>query len=269
MNRDQTAAMRPRPSFPVVRNPPDSVGRRILDGLLNLLYPEECFLCAAPLARLRDRGICRECWDKALALEIRPPFCACCGLPLPHFGEDAKPLCGRCLLQMPPFAGARSFGYYTAEIAGIIRAFKFLGRRNLTDLLAPLLARVFQDHWSSEAFDLVVPVPLHAGRKRERGYNQSELLARSFSRLTAVPYSKKVLVRTRPTLPQVGLSNARRLENVRGAFQCPNPERAAGKRILLMDDVMTTGATAASASQALLDAGALRVSVLTAARAVR
>jgi ComF family protein len=170
---------------------------------------------------------------------------------------------------MPPFAGARSFGYYTAELSGVIRGFKFLGRRNLAGLLAPLLARVFHDTWTAEEFDLIVPIPLHARRKRERGYNQSELLARSLAGLVAVPCAKNVLVRTRPTLPQVGLSDARRLENVRGAFRCPNPVRAAGKRILLIDDVMTTGATAGSAARALLDAGALRVSILTAARAVR
>ena len=174
-------------------------------------------------------------------------------------------LCGNCILEMPPYSGARSFGYYSAELGKIIQQLKFRGRRNLSSLLGPLLTETFFESWSREEFDLVVPVPLHPKRKRERGFNQSDVLARRLSCSIAVPY-RSALIRTRATLPQVGLTDTERKENVRTAFRCPQPHRVSGKRILLIDDVMTTGATVSSAARALLDGGAFRVSVLTVAR---
>jgi ComF family protein len=167
---------------------------------------------------------------------------------------------------MPPFSGARSFGYYTAELGKIVQELKFHGRKNLVKLLSPLLAAAYFESWCSADFDLIVPVPLHSKRRRERGYNQSELLARALERQIAVPYDS-ALIRVRPTLPQVGLTHSERTDNVRKAFQCSQPLRIARKRILLIDDVMTTGATVGSAARALLEGGAVRVSVLTVARA--
>jgi ComF family protein len=237
-----------------------------LDGLLNLIYPEECFICSDAIARHQDCGICSNCWDKALALKIVPPRCSSCGLPLHHFENNLDHLCGDCILQPPPYSGARSFGYYTAELGKIVQELKFRGKRNLARLLAPLLTAAFFESWSRDEFDLVVPVPLHSKRRRERGYNQSELLARSLARQVAVSYNP-ALLRIRPTLPQVGLTDSERKENVRKAFRCCRPQQISKKRVLLIDDVMTTGATVASAAQALLDGGALRVSVLTVARA--
>ncbi len=167
---------------------------------------------------------------------------------------------------MPAYTGARSFGYYTAELSGLIQGLKFQGRRNLATLLAPLLAETFFDTWSRTDFDAVVPVPLHSKRKRERGYNQSELLAHLLARQIALPCDH-ALLRVRSTLPQVGLTDSQRLDNVQNAFRCIKPQRISGRRILLIDDVMTTGATVESAARALLEGGALRVSVLTVARA--
>ena len=129
-----------------------------------------------------------------------------------------------------------------------------------------LLLEAFHESWDGKAFDLVLPVPLHHGRRRERGYNQSELLARAFSLGSGITTGKGLLTRTRPTLSQVGLKDAQRRDNVRNAFRCGHPERISGRRVLLVDDVMTTGATVGSASEALLRGGALRVSVLVLAR---
>jgi ComF family protein len=255
-----------KPYFPTTRDLPASCARKIFDGLLNLIYPETCFLCSVPVARQQDCGICDPCWEKAIALKVLPPRCSSCGLPFHSFEENSEHLCGDCIQQMPPFSGARSFGYYTAELSRIIQELKFRGRQNLSGLLAPLLAGAFFDTWRRDDFDLVVPIPLHPKRKRERRFNQSELLAASLSRLIAVPY-KKALLRTRSTLPQVGLTDSQRLENVRKAFRCFNPPLISNRRILLIDDVMTTGSTVSSAAQALMDAGAGRVSVLTVARA--
>jgi ComF family protein len=260
-----TAVMVSNPYFPTTRDLPPSNIRKALDGLLNLIYPDQCFVCATPIARRQDCGICDSCWEKAIELKISPPRCSSCGLPFQSFQGTPEYLCGNCTLQIPSFSGARAFGYYTAELSRLIQAFKFHGRRNLVGLLTPLLAGTFFENWNRGDFDLVVPVPLHSKRRRERGYNQSELLARSLALQIALP-CLPCLVRTRPTVPQVGLSDARRKENVRKAFHCRDSGLISGKRILLIDDVMTTGATVSSAAQTLMDEDALRVSVLTVAR---
>jgi ComF family protein len=189
-------------------------------------------------------------------------------LPFQSFEDQSEHLCGTCILAAPPYSGARSFGHYTAELARLVQGLKFNGRRNLLGLLAPLLAVTFFENWNRDDFDIVVPVPLHSRRKRQRGYNQAELLARSLTREIAIPYLCP-LRRIRPTLPQVGLSDLQREENVRKAFVCTKSADVSGKRILLIDDVMTTGATVSSAAQSLIDGGALRVSVLTIARVGR
>jgi ComF family protein len=188
-------------------------------------------------------------------------------LPFNSFDQEAEYLCGRCLIQAPCYSGARSYGYYTDELSRLIQGLKFHGRRNLVGLLAPLLAAVFYESWNREDFDLIIPVPLYSKRKRQRGFNQSELLARALAAQIAVPFDSRALIRIRSTLPQVGLSNSQRFENVKNAFRCADDRQVSGKRVLLIDDVMTTGATAASAAQALIDAGCFRVSILTMARA--
>ena len=167
-----------------------------------------------------------------------------------------------------PLFRSRAFGRYSSELSRIIQAFKFDGRQNLAGLLAPLLAATLQESWSPREIDLIVPVPLHPKRKRERGYNQALLLARDLARLVGLPFRSDALHRVRSTLPQVGLSDAERARNLRRAFQCKKPAAVKGLRVLLIDDVMTTGSTVASAAEALLEGGALRVSVLTLARAV-
>ena len=150
----------------------------------------------------------------------------------------------------------------------MIQEFKFRSRKNLAALLAPLLAAAFVESWKPEEFDFLVPVPLHPKRQRKRGFNQAVLLGRKLSRLIAVPCCEAALRRVRDTAPQVGLSDSERLRNMQSAFQCRDGSVVTGKRLLLIDDVMTTGATLASAARALVSAGAAKVSALTLARAV-
>ncbi len=260
--------VRPTNLVPASRELPDSLLRRVLDALLNLFFPDRCYLCGADVTRSRERSVCESCWEKVLNLSIGPPWCACCGLPFQLEQVDAEHLCGACVVEMPPFAGARSFGYYAAEISRLVQGFKFDRRRNLVELLAPLLAAAFGTTWTRADFDLVVPLPLHPRRRRERGFNQSAMLASWLSKVLVIPCSGGALARIRHTLPQVGLTDAERFRNVRAAFECRHRELVAGRRVLLVDDVMTTGATAWSATEALCDAGARSVSVLTVARAV-
>ena len=240
----------------------------IVDSLLNLLFPDVCLLCSAQVSRWRDRSICLDCRNKAGALRIFPPVCPSCGLPMSSFQADSGCLCGDCILEPPAFSGARSFGYYIGELAMLARELKFHKRRNLTDLLVPFLFHAFQQAWDRDDFDTVTPVPLHPDRERKRGYNQAGLLARSLASRIGIPYRDRLLIRKRSTLPQTGLTDSQRSANVRNAFGCVDPGQIAGRRILLIDDVMTTGATVSSASEALIRSGALRVSVLTLARTV-
>jgi len=257
-----------KPFVPSHRQFPASPVRQAGEGILNLIFPDRCFLCGSPVARVRDRGVCGNCWDEAVNLRLQPPWCPLCGLPFQMPLEDAGHLCGACSLQTPPFSGARSFGYYTAQLSRLVQAFKFERRRNLARPLASLLAAACLETWRREEFDLAVPVPLHPRRRRERGFNQAVLLAVALQEQLMLPYSEAPLSRTRDTLPQVGLSDAERSSNVKSAFRCKQPALVRNRRILLVDDVMTTGATAASAAEALLAAGARSVTVLTVARAV-
>jgi ComF family protein len=258
----------PKPLFPTPRNTTATVYRCIGDAVLNLIYPESCLICSAPVARQQDCGVCDSCWAKALKLEIVRPWCPSCGIPFQTFDPGPEHLCSECSRETPPFSGARSFGYYRAELSRLVQGLKFEGRKNLSGLLSPLMAQAFVNSWDHRQIDQIVPVPLHPKRRRERGFNQAAVLARGLARLIGLPCCEQALRRVSATLPQVGLTDAERVKNVRGAFHCGKPDLVAAKRILLIDDVMTTGATVRSACEGLLEGGALRVSVLTLARAV-
>ena len=266
--------------FPTPRDSPYSNFRQIRDAALNLVYPQDCLVCNVPVARYQDHGVCYRCWERVLQLRLVPPWCPSCGVPvgtapLEQGETNAGPmaaapasLCLKCALQLPPYSGARSFGYYTSELRHLIQAFKFKGRRDLARLLAPLIASTYLESWPEREADGIVPVPLHSKRKRERSYNQAALLATMVARFLRLGCWEKILARVRHTAPQIGLTDAERSRNVWKAFKCTQPALVRRKRLLLIDDVMTTGATVASATEALLEAGALRVSVLTIARAV-
>jgi ComF family protein len=255
-------------NVPSRRQFPASPIRSAGDGILNLIFPDRCLLCGTPVSRLRDCSVCGACWDKAVNLRLQQPWCPLCGLPFQMPTQERGHLCGACSIRTPPFSGARSFGYYADQLSRLVQVFKFERRRNLAKPLAALLAASYLETWRREDVELTVPVPLHPRRRRERRFNQSALLAAALQEHLMLPYSEAPLRRTRDTLPQVGLPDAERFRNMRSAFRCEQPGMVRGKRILLVDDVMTTGATAASASEALLAAGARSVSVLTVARAV-
>ncbi len=201
-------------------------------------------------------------------MKIGRPWCPSCGMPYAAAEAGADHICGACMLRPPLFAGARSFGVYSGELRSVIQAFKFRGRKDLALLLAPLMAAAYGDSWGPGDFDLLIPVPLHRKRQRERGYNQSGLLGHLLAGLVGIPCSERALTRVRHTPPQVGFSADERAKNLRGAFRCRRPALVSRRRLLLVDDVMTTGATLTGAAAALLEAGALRVSALTLARTV-
>ena len=194
-------------------------------------------------------------------------FCSRCGLPfeanLPASGGH---LCGLCRLAPPAFDVARSFGAYEGDLRRLIHLLKYDGMRPLAKALAAKMAPVAPRVGTVE---LVVPVPLHRSRRWSREFNQAELLARELSRLVGIPCRPGGLRRVRSTPPQAGLSHRQRRENVRGAFAAADAACIKGRRVLLVDDVMTTGATLDACARVLKAAGARYVGSLTLARAKR
>jgi ComF family protein len=220
--------------------------------------------------------MCRSCWSGLAPWS--GPACARCGLPfVSRRALDAvAPECADCRRDVPGFDASRSFGLYRGNLRRSIVRLKFGGDERLGVRMGELMALplALLSHGDDRGEQMIVPVPLHPSRRRERGYNQSELLALGLARkLNSIAPAEPPrvlrdgLCRERATPPQAGLTVAARRENVRGVFEVVNPERIRGRRIILVDDVMTTGATVAACARALKRAGAAHVTAITLARA--
>jgi len=195
-------------------------------------------------------------------------FCDRCQRPLASaIGATEPALCGACRMEENDFDRLRSFGAYDAELRALIVLLKYSGVRPLARPLGSWLALAAQQCPALLEVDAVVPVPLYPARQRARGFNQAELLAREFSRWVKLPAGAGWLARTKDTPSQAGLTPLQRVENVRGAFAATRKLDTC--RILLLDDVCTTGATLGACARALKQAGAEQVSALTVARVVR
>jgi ComF family protein len=230
--------------------------------LLDLLFPPLCIGCRIPVG---DAGFCAGCWSALTFLD--GPACACCGLPFP-VALEGENLCAACLSRPPAFDRARAILAYDEHSRGAILALKHADRLDLVPDFVRWLARTGQCLISES--DLVVPVPLHRRRLWQRRYNQSAELARRLAHDWALAFDPLALVRSRPTRSQGAMVSAKaRRRNVLGAFKVPDAGRVAGKRILLLDDVLTTGATAEACARALKRAGASKVHVLALARVVK
>jgi ComF family protein len=232
-------------------------------ALLNLLFPPQCLSCDALVPT--HGTLCLTCWQKVSF--ITEPFCACCGLPF-EFALGDGALCGECLREHPPFSRARAALRYDEHSKSLILKLKYHDQSYLSRIYGAWLAKAGAEMLA--ASDVIVPVPLHYWRFVSRRYNQSALLAQSLSKACGLPCLPDGLLRTRKTASQAGLTRAQRFDNVRGAFTANRKHAAklAGKSVLLVDDVMTTGATLEQCCKALLKAGASTVNVLTLARTV-
>jgi len=239
-------------------------------------FPTECSLCATELSSDAKLGICRACW--ASFEPWTGPLCTRCGLPFPspRALDSCRAECGACRNDAPAFDGARSFGLYTGTLRQAILRMKFGADERLAARLGELLAAPWHSLPAADEFDssIIVPVPLHRSRRRERGFNQAEWLAAGLARALARQNGRAApqvvstcLRRKRATPPQTGLSVAARRENLRGAFEVIKPEVLRARRVVLVDDVMTTGATLSACARALKHAGAMQVVCLTLARA--
>ena len=255
---------------PVAPPPAAWTGRPWVTALLDLVFPPFCPVCQRRLDEDRRDPLCGPCWN---GLErIAPPICRVCGLPIPQFSSrptvPPEPTCGRCRRRPPVFTYARSATSYGDVVREAVHAFKFGGQRGLARPLGDLLAALVTADLPVHGVDLVVPVPLHPRRERERGFNQSLLLARRISRVCKAPVRADLLVRTAATRPQAELAADARRANVRDAFALRRPKEVSGRRVVVVDDIFTTGSTASACARCLKEGGAMSVGVLTVTRAL-
>mgnify|MGYP003607507210 CR=1 FL=1 len=246
----------PNPLLGLVEGGPAKM-RLVLDRALDRLLPPTCVLCGAPGADGLD--LCAGCLGD-LPMNLRP--CPRCAMPVPM--ATAGLVCGACLSHPPPYQASHIPYLYVDAIPGLVRGAKFHGRLNLTRLLGLCLARSLVQ-METDRPEILIPVPLHPQRWRERGYNQAQEMAQALSSRLAIPIDTQTCVRLHANRPQVGLERDERRLNVRGAFGASRIIPA--KHIAILDDVVTTGSTAAEVARVLRQAGAERVDLWAVARA--
>jgi len=235
--------------------------RKLVDPVLALIFPTDCPACARPLAEPTRGPLCAPCWE---ALPRHRGHLCACGLPLP----PPLPVCGRCRRGLSAFATGASLGPYEGSLRVLLHELKYAGQRRVASRLADALLEEPTAGLVLAGADALVPVPLHPRRKRERGFNQAELIAAALSRRTGLALLGAALVRRKDTSTQTGLSAAARRANVRGAFAVRRRAQVAGRRLVLVDDVLTTGATVEACARVLREAGAVEVRLLALARAL-
>jgi competence protein ComFC len=247
------------------------------DALVSVFFPADCRTCDQLLTRASRVPICEDCLESFAPLSGK--LCEICGRPILAWAENAPPTGTeylRCALcrerpgqeeKLYAFDLARSYASYDGVLVRAILLLKFERMEPLGEWFSERLAEVARRE-ALEA-DVVVPVPLHRERERERGYNQADLIAKPLARRLKLPHGKVLLMRTRPRPDKHVLSLEERWESVRGAFATRPGSVVDNLRVLLVDDVMTTGATLDACARALREAGARSVIALTVARALR
>ncbi len=236
--------------------------RRLAAAATDLLLPPRCPACREIVDN--QGRFCLKCWSGLTF--ITAPVCAGCGAP---FEIDRGPAarCGACLETPPRFAAARAALAYDGPAKTVLLGFKHGDRQHLANVMAPQMVRAGGD-WLGRG-TVLVPVPLHRSRLWKRGFNQAVLLARGVARRTGATLTVDALIRVKPTRSSQGMGRRARAANVRGAFKVARPDAVRGREVVVVDDVLTTGATAEACARMLLRAGATRVRVLTWARVVR
>jgi len=234
-------------------------------GFFNLLFPDECRLCDEPLRNASRIPVCPSCLSHVHPLEAAF-FCKLCRTPfVDSYPLDEHDLCTICREGMVSFDAAYSYGSYDDTLRDLIHLFKYA---RVETLAAPLGRLMVSAIPRDEQFDVVQPMPMHWMKRWERGFNQAELLAKPIARRYGVGLGHG-LRRVKRGKSQAGLDYSERLANLKNAFRVARPKHITGKRVLLVDDVYTTGATLRAAAAALKEAGARRVCVLTLARVDR
>jgi len=258
----------------------------IAAGLFAALFPSDCRLCGAPLINISRLPVCEECL--AAIRPIAGETCSICGerlispfvlsaqadfLPT-EASSTRELLCGLCRRLTPPYVKATAYGSYDSGLRELIHLLKYNNVRPAANVLGRMLAEAMEDLQPlfGDREIVVVPVPLHSRKLRQREFNQSELIARAalkLNRIAGLQLNAGILQRCRETQSQIGLSRHQRRENVRGAFVAPRPKEVIGREVLVVDDVFTTGTTVSECARVLRRAGASKVYVATVARTLK
>ena len=239
--------------------------RKLWDGILYVLLPNTCYSCKRDLHWQAKEPLCPRC--AAEVKPIGPLYCLRCGKPLPDGGAHCYQCRGskaehfKCKI-------IRSAIVFGPQTRGIIHAFKYADQPYLSSYLAGWMNKEWDKYPDLKEAQLIIPVPLHKKKQKQRGYNQSELLARELAKLRGVELDTTSLIRSRNTPSQTQFGREGRLQNMSGAFTCVNPAAVKGKNILLIDDVATTGATLEACAEALKAVRAKKVMAYTLAREV-
>ena len=231
-----------------------------LDPVLDLFYPPDCLACGRGVEGA-DIVLCASCLE--VLTRLPENGCARCGSPL----EDGQDGCNVCAIQSTALEAIRSVAWFIGPVPALIHRFKYQGFQRLSAFFAELMNSFHAGREVVEPAELLVPVPLHYWRKLRRGYNQSEKLGESLAELSGKELATDVLVRIRRTKSQTRLTPEERKLNVAGAFRVNDPRRIKNRSVLLVDDVMTTGATLGACALTLKNAGAKKVLAYTFARA--
>jgi ComF family protein len=276
--------------------------KRMFDGIVDALFPVKCLVCdcffapadtspwqAGPANEAGDAEghdqhdggincfpgafVCSDC--AAQISFVEHPICLSCGIMFKS-SQGENRLCGDCITAPKHFRMARAAVVYDQTMMHLIHSYKYSGKIQLAGAFSGFLLKTLNLYWKAGEFDCIIPVPLSAGRLRQRGFNQAYLLIRNWQKVAdqagihvrGAMVLKDALVRLRATLPQTGLGRKARLNNIKNAFSVQDASLIGDRRILLVDDVYTTGATVNECARELMDRGAQRVDVLTLARAM-
>lgn len=268
-------------SFP--QNYSSSWFHRAAEGLFSVLFPSDCRICAEPLLNISRLPVCLDCLSSILP--VRGKTCSICGERVLSIYAESDPeglrRCPVCRRIERPYSRAVAYGSYEGGLRELVHLLKFNGVRPASNVLGRMLAEALTSLDASfepaGLFDrgriAVIPVPPYKSRRRQRGFNQAELIARAA--LKAYPARQRlqllpdILLRTRDTHSQIGLTSHQRRENLRGAFAVTCAAEVTGREVILVDDVYTTGATASECARVLRRAGASKVYVATVARTLK
>jgi len=236
----------------------------IPDALTSLLYPQSCSVCKQSVEASADGVACRDCWNKTRIFSLADVLCSKCGAFLKESGQPAETRCRHC--DEHYYDSARAAGVYDNALAASVINLKHFPR--VAKTARDCLIDAFENH-SLDRADLIVPVPLSSKRLIERGFNQAAVLARIVADTSGIPLDEHSLVRTIHTpMHRTAMDKKARETTVKNAFAVIRTNLIAGKSVLLIDDVFTSGSTASHCSKVLKKSGAVRVDILTLARAV-
>jgi ComF family protein len=240
--------------------------KSLTHSLLNFIFPPFCASCHQKILQSGSGLICEACWDSLERWGAQS--CQRCGQKLAAVPEAQEPLlCPSCRIPDWACSDIRAIGPFKAPLADAIHLLKYSDRRSVVKKLSHFMEQSLAEVAHYREADLILAVPLHPARKRERGYNQAQLLAQALGKTWNKLCPENIISRARHTQTQTKLNRQQRLENVKDIFTVKKPELVKGKSVILIDDVLTTGATIGSCAGKLLEAGASKVLALTAAAA--